>query len=144
MRVLRAIGRPELCDDPRYSTNAARVQHRHELDRMIGEFVGARTLDENVAYFEEAEVTIGPVNDIERFMRDRHVRDRALLADYPDEEMGRFPQHAVTARMSGTPGAIRAPAPRLGQHTRDVLRESGLSAAEIDAALASGLARAVA
>ncbi len=144
MRVLRAIGRPELCDDPRYSTNAARVQHRHELDRMIGEFVGARTLDENVAYFEEAEVTIGPVNDIERFMRDRHVRDRALLADYPDEEMGRFPQHAVTARMSGTPGAIRTPAPKLGQHTRDVLRESGLSAAEIDAALASGLARAVA
>lgn len=142
MRVLRAIGRPELCDDPRFATNSARVQNRHELDRMIGEFVAARTVDENVAFFEEAEVTIGPVNDIERFMRDPHVRARALLADYPDEEMGLFPQHAVTARLSGTPGAIRAPAPKLGQHTRDVLRESGFSEGEIEAALASGLARA--
>ncbi len=144
MRVLRAIGRPELCDDPRFATNNARVQNRHELDRIIGEFVAARTVDENVAFFEEAEVTIGPVNDIERFMRDPHVRARALLADYPDEEMGLFPQHAVTARLSGTPGAIRAPAPKLGQHTRDVLRESGFSEGEIEAALASGLARATA
>lgn len=142
MRVLRAIGRPELCDDPRFATNAARVQNRQELDRLIGEFVAARTVDENVAYFEEAEVTIGPVNDIERFMRDPHVRARALLADYPDEEMGLFPQHAVTARLSGTPGVIRAPAPKLGQHTRDVLREAGFGEGEIEAALASGLARA--
>lgn len=142
MRALRAIGRPELCDDPRFATNAARVQNRQELDRLIGEFVAARTVDENVAYFEEAEVTIGPVNDIERFMRDPHVRARALLADYPDEEMGLFPQHAVTARLSGTPGAIRAPAPKLGQHTRDVLREAGFGEGEIEAALASGLARA--
>ncbi|WP_188899193.1 CaiB/BaiF CoA transferase family protein [Caldovatus sediminis] len=142
MRVLRAIGRPELCDDPRFATNNARVQNREELDRLIGAFVAERTVDENVRYFEEAEVTIGPVNDIERFMRDPHVRARALLADYPDEETGLFPQHAVTARLSGTPGAIRAPAPRLGQHTREVLREAGLGEGEIEAALASGLARA--
>ncbi|MBW8269042.1 CaiB/BaiF CoA transferase family protein [Caldovatus aquaticus] len=142
MRLLRAIGRPELCDDPRFATNAARVRHREELDRLIGAFVAQRTLEENVAFFEEAEVTIGPVYDIERFMRDPHVRARALLADYPDEEMGLFPQHAVTARLSATPGAIRAPAPRLGQHTREVLREAGFGEAEIEAALASGLARA--
>ena len=74
-------------------------------------------------------------------LRDPHVRDRALVADYPDEEMGHFPQHAITARLSGTPGAIRAQAPRLGEHTRDVLREAGLGAAEIDTVITSGLAR---
>ncbi|MBN8942205.1 MAG: CoA transferase [Rhizobiales bacterium] len=141
MRVLRSIGRAELCEDPRFKTNEQRLVHVEELDRIIGEFVGARTVDENVAFFEAEEVTIGPVNDIARFMQDRHVRDRALLADYPDDDMGSFPMHAVPARLSATPGSIRSAAPRLGQHTRDILKEAGLSPAEIEAALASGLAK---
>jgi crotonobetainyl-CoA:carnitine CoA-transferase CaiB-like acyl-CoA transferase len=140
-RVLRSIGRPELIDDPRFETNEARLAHVEELDRIIGDFVAARTLDENVRFFEEAEVTIGPVNDIVRFMQDRHVQERALLAEYPDEDMGSFPMHAVPARLSETPGTIRSPAPRLGQHTRDILAEAGLEPHEIDAALASGLAK---
>jgi crotonobetainyl-CoA:carnitine CoA-transferase CaiB-like acyl-CoA transferase len=140
-RVLRSIGRPELIDDPRFETNEARLQNVEELDRIIGEFVGARTMDENVCFFEEAEVTIGPVNDIVRFMRDKHVRERALLAEYPDEDMGSFPMHAVPARLSETPGTIRSPAPRIGEHTRAVLAEAGFAPDEIDAALESGLAR---
>ncbi|MXP64088.1 CoA transferase [Roseomonas sp. M0104] len=141
-RVLRSIGRADLVDDPRFRTNEQRVAHGEELDAIIGAFVGQRTLAENVAFFEEAEVTIGPVNDITRFMADRHVRARALLAEYPDEDMGRFPMHAVSSRLSGTPGAIRAPAPRLGQHSREILSGQGLTEAEIEAALASGLVSA--
>ena len=142
MRVLRSIGRADLMDDPRFSTNEQRVAHGVELDGIIGAFVAQRTLEENVAFFEEAEVTIGPVNDIVRFTADRHVRARALVADYPDEDMGSFPMHAVSARFSGTPGAIRTPAPRLGQHGREVLAQAGFSEAEIEGAFASGLARA--
>src|SRR4051812_9846280 len=63
-RVFRSIGRPELIDDPRYSTNAARVHHAEDLDAIIGAFVRSRTQAENVAFFEEAEVTIGPIYDI--------------------------------------------------------------------------------
>jgi crotonobetainyl-CoA:carnitine CoA-transferase CaiB-like acyl-CoA transferase len=140
-RVMRSIGGPELVDDPRFKTNEARLVNVEELDRIIGEFVAARTIDENVRFFEEAEVTIGPVYDIVRFMQDRHVQERALLADYPDEDMGSFPMHAVPARLSETPGTIRTPAPRLGQHTSDILAEAGLTPEEIDAALASGLAK---
>src|SRR5437588_6630576 len=141
MRVLRSIGRPELCDDPRFKTNERRLIHVIELDQIIGDFIGARTMDDNVTFFEAAEVTIGPVNDIVRLMNDRHVQARALIADYPDEDMGSFPMHAVPARLSDTPGTIRTPAPRLGQHTRDILAEAGLTDEEIDAALASGLAK---
>jgi crotonobetainyl-CoA:carnitine CoA-transferase CaiB-like acyl-CoA transferase len=140
-RVMRSIGRPDLVDDPRFKTNEARLVNVEELDRIIGEFVAARTLDENVRFFEEAEVTIGPVNDIVRFIQDKHVQERALLAEYPDEDMGSFPMHAVPARMSQTPGTIRTPAPRLGQHTRDILAEAGLEPDEIDAAIVSGLAK---
>jgi crotonobetainyl-CoA:carnitine CoA-transferase CaiB-like acyl-CoA transferase len=140
-RVLRSIGRPELVEDPRFRTNETRLLHVEELDRIIGAFVAERTMAENVRFFEEAEVTIGPVNDIVRFMQDRHVHERALIAEYPDEDMGSFPMHAVPARLSETPGTIRSPAPRLGQHTRDVLAEAGLKPDEIDAAIESGLAR---
>ena len=141
-RVLRSIGRADLIDDPRFRTNELRVAHGEELDAVIGAFVGQRTLEENVAFFETAEVTIGPVNDIVRFMADRHVHARALLADYPDEDMGSFPMHAVSARFSGTPGGIRAPAPRLGEHSRDILAAHGFAPEEIDGALTSGLVAA--
>lgn len=141
-RVLRAIGRPELVQDPRFATNGQRVANGVELDGIIGAFIAERTQEENVAFFEQAEVTIGPVYDIARFMGDRHVQARALVAEYPDEDMGSFPMHAITTRLSATPGAIRAPAPRLGQHTREALAAAGLGAAEIEDSIASGLARA--
>jgi crotonobetainyl-CoA:carnitine CoA-transferase CaiB-like acyl-CoA transferase len=141
-RVLRSIGRGDLVDDPRFRTNEQRVANGVELDAIIGAFIAERTQQENVAFFEQAEVTIGPVYDITRFMQDRHVQARGLVAEYPDEDMGSFPMHAITTRFSGTPGAIRAPAPRLGQHTREVLAAAGLSIAEIEDSIASGLARA--
>jgi crotonobetainyl-CoA:carnitine CoA-transferase CaiB-like acyl-CoA transferase len=141
LRVLRSIGRPELVDDTRFKTNEARLANVHDLDRIIGDFIAQRTVKENVAFFEQAEVTIGPVNDIVGLMDDRHVAERALLADYPDDEMDAFPMHAVTSRLSDTPGSIRAPAPRLGEHTRDVLAQAGFTPGDIEAAIASGLAK---
>ncbi|MGX0962914.1 crotonobetainyl-CoA:carnitine CoA-transferase CaiB-like acyl-CoA transferase [Bradyrhizobium japonicum] len=141
MRVLRSIGRPELCEDPKFKTNEQRLVHVAELDKIIGDFIATRTVDDNVAFFEAAEVTIGPVNDTVRLMNDRHVQARGLLADYPDEDMGTFPMHAVPVRLSETPGSIRTPAPRLGQHSRTILAEAGLSPDDIDAALASGVVK---
>ena len=139
-RVFRSIGRPELIDDPRYSTNAARVQHADDLDAIIGAFVAGRTQSENVAFFEKAEVTIGPIYDISQIVEDPHVLDRELIADYPDPDMGAFPMHHVVPRLSGTPGSIRTPAPRLGEHNRAVLGELGIDAARYAALVADGVA----
>lgn len=120
-RTLRAVGRPELIDDPRYRTNAERVKHAAELDAIIGAFVAGMTQAENVAFFEQAEVTIGPIYDVSQILEDPHFIEREILADYPDEDMGTFPMHHVVPRLQGTPGSIRSPAPRLGQHNREVL-----------------------
>jgi crotonobetainyl-CoA:carnitine CoA-transferase CaiB-like acyl-CoA transferase len=126
-RTLRAVGRPELIDDPRYRTNAERVKNAAELDAIIGAFVGERTQAENVAFFEQAEVTIGPIYDISQILDDPHFIEREILADYPDEDMGAFPMHHVVPRLMGTPGAIRSPAPGIGQHNRELLFELGFS-----------------
>ena len=120
-RTFSAVGRPELIDDPRYRTNAERVKHAAELDAIIGAFVAGKTQAENVAFFEQAEVTIGPIYDVSQIIEDRHFIEREILADYPDEDMGAFPMHHVVPRLLGTPGSIRSPAPKLGQHNREVL-----------------------
>jgi crotonobetainyl-CoA:carnitine CoA-transferase CaiB-like acyl-CoA transferase len=130
-RVLRSIGRPELVEDPRYKTNAARVKHAEELDAIIGAFIAQRSQAENVAFFEQAEVTIGPIYDITQIIEDPHVIERELLADYPDAEMGSFPMHHVVPRLSGTPGSIRTPAPKLGQHNRELLSGLGVDYQEL-------------
>jgi formyl-CoA transferase len=130
-RVFRSIGRAELVDDPRYRTNAGRVKHAEELDAIIGAFIAGRTQAENVAFFEQAEVTIGPIYDISQILEDPHVVERELLADYPDADMKSFPMHHVVPRLSGTPGSIRTPAPRLGEHNRVLLEELGIDNEEI-------------
>jgi crotonobetainyl-CoA:carnitine CoA-transferase CaiB-like acyl-CoA transferase len=137
-RLFRSIGRPELIADPRYSTNAERVKHAEELDAIIGEFVAQRTQAENVAFFEQAEVTIGPIYDIRQILEDPHVLARELLADYPDPDMTAFPMHHVVPRLSGTPGSIRTPAPRLGEHNRALLAEVGVNDAAYAGLLADG------
>jgi crotonobetainyl-CoA:carnitine CoA-transferase CaiB-like acyl-CoA transferase len=137
-RVFASIGRPELIRDPRYSSNAERVKHAEELDAIIGEFVARKTQAENVAYFEQAEVTIGPIYDITQILEDPHFIDREVIADYPDGDMGEFPMHHVVPRLMGTPGSIRTPAPRLGEHNRELLATLGVDAAAYDALVAVG------
>ncbi|MGZ8154984.1 MAG: CaiB/BaiF CoA transferase family protein [Burkholderiales bacterium] len=138
-RVLASVGHPELIHDPRYRTNAARVQHAEELDAIIGAFVAQRTQAENVAFFEQAEVTIGPIYDISQIVEDPHVIERALLADYPDPDMDAFPMHHVVPRLGGTPGSIRTPAPKLGEHNRALLAEIGIDDTAYESLAAAGV-----
>ena len=139
-RLFQSIGRPDLAANPRYRTNSDRVRNAEELDAIIAPFIAQRTQAENVAFFEKAEVTIGPIYDIRQILEDPHVQARALLADYPDPDMGSFPMHHVVPRLSGTPGSIRAPAPRLGEHNRALLSEIGIDEAGYARLIASGAA----
>ncbi len=130
-RLLRVIGHGHLLDDARYKTNAERVKHAADLDAIVGGFIGRMTLAENLAFFDKHEVTVGPVYDIAQFVQDPHVLAREIVVDLPDDEMGTIPMHNVVPKMSGTPGAIRAPAPKLGEHNAEILGALGLSAAEL-------------
>ena len=138
-RTFAAIGRPDLIDDPRYRTNALRVKNAEALDAIIGEFVAQRTQAENVAFFEKAEVTIGPIYDITQILEDPHFIEREVIADYPDAEMGAYPMHHVVPRMEGTPGSIRTPAPALGAENRELLRAIGVDDAAYEKLLREGV-----
>jgi crotonobetainyl-CoA:carnitine CoA-transferase CaiB-like acyl-CoA transferase len=135
-RLFDAIGRPDMKDDPRFRTSADRIRNIEALDEILGEFVRRRTLAENLEFFEKAQVTFGPINDAFQVTQDRHVRDRGILVELPDADLGRIPMHAVTPRLSGTPGAIRTAAPHVGQHNGEVYGSLGLTSCDL-AALAS-------
>jgi crotonobetainyl-CoA:carnitine CoA-transferase CaiB-like acyl-CoA transferase len=130
-RLFRAIGRPELNDDPRFRTNADRLTHREEVEAIVAGFIAERTQAEALAFFEAAEVTVGPVNDEADLAADPYVAEREVRIEVPDEAAGSLPMHNVIPRFSATPGALRRPAPILGQHNREILRDLGCSDAEI-------------
>ncbi len=115
-KILKAVGAPELVRDPRFANNASRLVNIDELDRVIGDFVKQHTLEDNLAHFGALEVTVGPVLNVDQLMQDPHVTQRQVLLDVPDAELGSVTMHNVFPRLSRTPGRIRTPAPRLGEH----------------------------
>ena len=120
-RVFRAIGKPEMIDDPRFRTNTDRVRNIDECDGAVADFIAARTLAESMAIFEKAEVTANPVYEIDQMLDDPHVQERGVIVEAPDEEAGSVLMHNVIPRLSETPGRLRYPAPGLGQDTREIL-----------------------
>ncbi len=122
-RLFAAIGRPDMTADPRFATNAARLDHVDEVDRIVGGFIAARTLADNLAFFEREHVTVGPVYDPAGFAQDPHVQARGVLVDWDDPDLGLVPMHAPFPRLSRTPASIRRTAPALGQDEADVLAE---------------------
>ena len=130
-RFFHAIGRADLIDDPRFLTNSDRVANNDQLDPIVADFMAERTQDELLAMFEAADVTVGPVADIDQLLDHPYINDRAVILDLPDPETGRLPMHNVVPRLSETPGAIRTPAPDIGQHNAEILGALGLSADEL-------------
>ena len=141
-RVFRAIGRPEMIDDPRFRSNSDRVRNIEACDGAVAAFIHARTLAENMAVFQQAEVTAHPVYEVDQLLEDPHVQARGILVETPDEEAGTVVMHNVIPRLSATPGSLRHPAPALGQHTREILSAIGYSQEQIDAMAANGVVNA--
>jgi crotonobetainyl-CoA:carnitine CoA-transferase CaiB-like acyl-CoA transferase len=137
-RLFRAIGRADMIDDPRFRTNTDRVRNIDACDGAVAEFIAARPLEENMQIFQQADVTATPVYEIDQLLDDPHVQARGVLVEAPDTEAGTVTMHNVVPRLSDTPGALRLPAPALGEHTREILQALGYDAARRAALIESG------
>ncbi len=138
-RVFRAIGRADMIEDPRFRTNTDRVHHIDECDGIVASFILGKTLADNMAIFEAAEVTAIPVYEIDQLIDDPHVQERGVLVEAPDDEAGSVLMHNIIPRLSETPGRLRSAAPSLGQHNVEILSSLGRDAAAIAALVAAGV-----
>jgi len=127
-RIMETIGRPELKTDPRFVDNTARVANRNALDEIIGAFIAQRSQAENLALFEAAGVTVGPVCSVADLMDDPYVNGREAIVEVEDSDLGSMPMHNVIPRFSAMPAPFRRQAPKIGEHTEDLRRELGLPA----------------
>jgi len=138
-RLFRALGRPELITDPRFRTNADRLAHREEIEAVVAEFVAARSQSEALALFDAAEVTVGPVCDEADLADHPYLAEREVVLELPDAAMAEIPMHNIVPRFSATPGALRHPAPDLGEHNAEILRGIGYEDAEIERLIEAGV-----
>ncbi len=138
LRLIDALGAPELGNDPRFMTNADRMRNLTALQAALTPLFTVRTSAEWLRRLEEAGVPAGPVLDIAQMHRDPQALARDMIVETTHPVAGRVSSLGLPIKFSETPGSVRRAAPMLGQHTREVLREHGFSDAEADQMAASG------
>jgi crotonobetainyl-CoA:carnitine CoA-transferase CaiB-like acyl-CoA transferase len=133
-KFCEVAGLTALADDPRFSTNQARVAHRAALIPLIRQATVFKTTAEWVTALEQAGVPCGPINDLQQVFADPQVQARGLRIELPHPLAGTVPQVASPIRLSETPVQYRNAPPLLGEHTEQVLQQwLGLSAEQIAA-----------
>jgi crotonobetainyl-CoA:carnitine CoA-transferase CaiB-like acyl-CoA transferase len=134
----RLIGEEEkLRSDPRFSTHGKRAANIDAVYAFVAEIMRSRTTAEWIELLESGDIPVMPLNTVRTLLDDPHLNDVGFFksVDHPSE--GRLRVMAVPSRWSGCAPTVRLPAPQLGEHTVEVLREAGLSAAEIETVIAA-------
>ncbi len=138
VRFMEVVGRPDIAAEPWFRDPVARSERIHDLCRVIDEAMPARTTAEWLGLLRAADIPCGPVNALEELFTEPHLTSAGFFRteEHPTEGRLRVARHPLD--FDGVPEDAGRPAPGLGEHSRAILTEAGLSAAEIDALAATG------
>src|SRR5262245_2490532 len=130
-RLMRAIGRADLRDDPALARNDGRAQQMERIDAAISEYTKKKSLSEILELMDKAEVPAGRIYSVADIASDPHFAARGMIESIVASDGEPLKVPGIVPKLSGTPGKIRALAPKLGEHTDAVLAGLGYSAREI-------------
>jgi crotonobetainyl-CoA:carnitine CoA-transferase CaiB-like acyl-CoA transferase len=138
-RFCATLGDEALARDPRFATNDARLANREEFRARVERALAGAPTAEWLARFEKASIACGPIYELDEVFEDPQVRHLGLVTEVDQPECGRVRMLGFPFRSSAHVFAVRRPAPRLGEHTAEILAELGTPRAEIERLAAAGI-----
>ncbi len=121
-RLMQAIGREDLADDPGLAHNDGRAARAEELDAAIGEWTGTRSPDEVIAALDSANVPAGKIYSVADMAADPQYLARDMILGVKDRDGNALKVPGIVPKLSATPGDVRHEAPALGEHNEEILR----------------------
>ncbi len=138
-RLMILIGREDLANDPSLADNAGRVARVAEIDEVISAWTAQRSVNDALAALDSVSVPAGRIYSVADIASDPHYRAREMLRDVQLDDGSSLTLPGIVPKLSATPGSHRRNAPTLGQDTGEVLREIGLTEAQIAALRERGI-----
>jgi formyl-CoA transferase len=137
-RLMQAIGREDLANDPALATNDGRVPHTERIDAAIADWCGRHTIDVALNVLQQADVPVSKIYSAADMLTDPHFQARQMFETHQLPDGAPITIPAVVPKLSDTPGGTDWLGPELGAHTEEVLQGLGYSAAQIAALKAAG------
>ncbi|HDR9872849.1 TPA: CoA transferase [Burkholderia cenocepacia] len=138
-RLMTAIDRADLANDPALASNAGRVAHAGELDKAIEAWTVLRSTQAVIDVLTATRVPVGKIYTAKDIAEDRHFLARDMILRQPTRDGYEIDVPGIVPKLIGTPGSVRTSAPNLGDDTVDILREIGLADADIGRLRESGV-----
>jgi formyl-CoA transferase len=131
-RFFACVGRPELAADERFRDIASRLRHIDSLYAYVGEVLAERPTQYWLQVLREADIPCVPISTLDDVLRDPHLEAIGFFQWQQHPSEGTLRHYPLPLYFSDSPSGLRLPAPRLGEHGREVLREAGLDDMAID------------
>jgi formyl-CoA transferase len=138
-RLMSAIGREDLANDPQLANNAGRVPRTQEIDDAIQRWCSDQSIDAALAILQDADVPVSKIYSVRDMMQDPQFLARRMFEQHLFKDGTPIKLPAVTPKLSETPGGTRWIGPALGEHTDEVLASLGYSAEQIAALRSQGV-----